>query len=171
MPPGEAERYKRPGRQTGQIPSGTNRLTREMRSQLPPCQPMPEGAWVVWSQFSACPISPRELSLADTITSSGKSSYTSSDVHAGTPDKKVALRAPMNGPAFTFTPVRAKASTRSAGPAASGRPCAKAADIIEQDRAVRPAWAGTERAWRIYNGNAHAHRCAPPLLASDCPSG
>ncbi|CDO36701.1 hypothetical protein SPHV1_2400043 [Novosphingobium sp. KN65.2] len=119
-------------------------MTRDMRSQLPPCQPTPPRAWAVWSQFNACTISPRGLPLADTLT-------------AYEADVTIAENGALDCPDFILTHAR---NTKSF--AATGHAFGNATGIFEQNRATTADPAGIRRVWRSHNGNAHAHRCAPP---------
>jgi len=114
--------------------SGSNRLTRAMRSQLPPFQPVPERAWPARRRFDACTIS-RILPLADT---------------------NARVRA-MDCPTL-FHP----SASDGRGHAGYGTALAMSQDNSEHARAATAYPAGTRRAWRSHNGNAHAHRCAPP---------
>src|SRR6218665_1720171 len=105
-----------------------------MRNQLPTIKPAPGRAWLVERRLQACTQS-RDLMLADT--------------NAG-------VRA-MDCPTLFHLSVN-----EANGPAADGRAFAVALNFFEHARAATAYPAGTRRAWRSHNGNAHAHRCAPP---------
>src|SRR5262245_12540039 len=108
-------------------PSGSNRLTRDMRSQLPLCHPMPPRAWAVWPQFDAYSNSPRGLSLADTPAA-----------HRAA-DKNAASGA-LDCSDFMLTPARPTQSL-----SAFGRPLFAVSGIFEQNRASPADPAGPRR--------------------------
>ncbi|WP_313437414.1 hypothetical protein, partial [Novosphingobium sp.] len=72
-------------------------------------------------------------------------------------DKRTVALGALDCPVSNFTSAR-----NNVGLAASGRPDDPGAGFIEQTRATLADPAGAERVRRLYNGNAHAHRCAPP---------
>ncbi len=179
MAPGGIGQTYVPGVKKPENSFRSNRLTREMRSQLPLCQPAPERAMAVWAQFFACPKSPRTLPLADTpasVSAPGASApkalpprLSAARLPAGRPmasgktaapfaaDMKTVALGALDCPVSILTSARIEASL-----AASGKPDGFAAGIIEQTRATPADPARAERVRRIHNGNAHAHRCAPP---------
>jgi hypothetical protein len=99
-----------------------------MRSQLPLCQPTPEGAVAASPQFVACPNSPRVLPLADTNTA-----LSAVDIIAthGAPD----------GPVSIFT-----SALHTKTPVAFDRAFVPAPGLFEQNRATQADPAGMRRA-------------------------
>ena len=116
------------------IVPGPDRLTRAMRSPSPQCQQQPSWALACRASGPAGRTSPRYPILADTDAKGRTGIY---------PVPMLTTRRAASEPGFALR--------------------RGDSDIVRNTvRAAGPAYGPGRRAWRHYNGNAHAYRCAPP---------